>query len=297
MNLAMKRTISVVNLVLTFFLLLSPLSAQEAGGSSVWRVSRGGSTLYLAGSVHLLRERDFPLPEEFDRAFSLSSVLVLEADIAEMQNEGVLLYLFSQMMLEDGKTLESLLDAETYALLAEKTAAYGIPIEALSGIKPSLVVLMLSMLQIEELGFTQQGIDFYFHQRALDENKPMAFLESVETQINTIISMGEGYEDEYILYSLSDMEETELELEELIHDWRTGEFESSDLTLITMKEEWPLLYKALITDRHDAWMPQIEAFLDSGRVHFVVVGLLHVHGPDGLLRRLQDRGYTIERFR
>jgi uncharacterized protein YbaP (TraB family) len=57
-----------------------------------------------------------------------------------------------------------------------------------------------------------------------------------------------------------------------------------------MKQDWPAIYKTLVSDRNTAWMPQIEEFLAGGQVHFVVVGLLHLHGPDGLLRQLEDLG-------
>ena len=88
----MKRIFSFYSLVLTLVLFFSctsssAVSAREQGGSSVWVISRNGNTLYLGGSIHILRDDDFPLPTEFDLAFSQSTVLVLEADLEQMENE------------------------------------------------------------------------------------------------------------------------------------------------------------------------------------------------------------------
>ena len=279
-----------------FFSCTSSKPAPEQSGTSVWKISRNGSTLFLGGSIHLLRDSDFPLPKEFDLAFSQSSVLVLEADVEQMGKEEIVNDLMSKMLLDDGQNLQAILDKETYELLAAKVDEYGLSIEAVSNLKPSMVMMFLSVLQIQELGFTQEGIDFYFMEKAKNEKKPIKFLESVESQIDIIVSMGDGYENDYIRYSLKDMDDTETALAEILKSWRSGDSASSELSMESMKEEWPLIYKSLITNRHDAWMPQIEEYLDSGEVFFVVTGFLHMHGPDGLLQQLKSRGCVIEQF-
>jgi uncharacterized protein YbaP (TraB family) len=112
-----------------------------------------------------------------------------------------------------------------------------------------------------------------------------------------IVTMGEGYENDYVKYSLLDMDNTEMFLTSIVNDWRIGEGSSTETMLTEMKEDWPVIYKALTTDRHDMWMPQIVELLDSGSTFFVIVGLAHIHGPDGLLQLLEDLGCTIEKVR
>ena len=270
-------------------------SAIPAGaGSSVWKVTKNGNTLFLGGSIHMLREKDFPLPEEFDYAFLNSDVLVLEADIERMNDPEIMQYMISQMLLPEGVSIHSLLDPEIYDHLTEVCAYYSIPIFSVAQIKPSMVVTMLSMLQIEELGFQEKGIDDYFLEIAKQEKKLVIFLESVQAQIDMLTSLGEGYENEYVSYSLMDMEHTEDVLEMTVFEWRYGLTGTNEESLLEMRDEWPQMYKTLITNRHDAWMPQIEKFIASGKVHFVIAGLFHMHGPDGLRQRLEKSGYSIE---
>jgi len=266
-------------------------------GSSVWKVTKGGNTLFLGGSIHVLRAKDFPLPAEFDYAFNKSEIQVLEADVEQMNDPEIAEYLLTQMLLPEGVSIHSLLDPEVYDHLAEVCAKYKIPIYNLSKIKPSMVMLMLTMLQIEKLGFQEKGIDDYFLEEAKKEKKPVVFLESVQTQIDMLTSLGEGYENEYVSYSLIDMEHTEIALEIMLFEWRHGLNDTSEETLIEMRDEWPEMYKTLITNRHDAWMPQIKKFIASGKVHFVITGLLHMHGPDGLRQQLEKSGYTVEQAR
>jgi len=81
-----------------------------------------------------------------------------------------------------------------------------------------------------------------------------------------------------------------------VSDWRKGSTESTEMSLAEMKTEWPQIYRSMITDRHDVWLPQIEKFLNSDTVYFIIVGLAHIHGPDGLLRLLKDLGCTVEQY-
>ena len=244
----------------------------------------------------MLRAKDFPLPEEYDYAFNKSEVQVLEADVEQIDNPEVMRHLLSQMLLPEGVLLHSLLDPEVFDHLAEVCAKYNIPIYNVEKIKPSMLITMLSVLQIEKLGFQEKGIDDYFQEKAKKEKRPVVFLESLESQIDMITSIGEGYENEYVSYSLTDMEHTEEALEAMVFEWRYGLTGSNEESLLEMRDEWPEMYKILITNRHDAWMPQIEKFIASGKVHFIVAGLLHMHGPDGLCQRLEKLGYKVEKL-
>jgi len=295
----MKRIITYCAFILIVagFCSCASSPAPGRGGSSVWKISRGGSSLFLGGSVHILRSEDFPLPKEFDRAFAQSSMLVLEADIRQMADENVAQYLMTQMILPGGKTLESILDSDTYEMLEAKCEEYGFPIEYVSQLKPSMIMTMLTMLEIQKSGFVQQGVDSYYLEKAEKGKKPLGFLETVETQIDMIVTMGDGYENDFIKYSLYDMDSTEKGLGDIVSEWKRGGAASTEKAILEMKNQWPALYKTLITDRNAAWLPRINEYLAAGPPVLVIVGLAHLHGQDGLLRQLADSGCTVEQFR
>ncbi|MCL1928788.1 MAG: TraB/GumN family protein [Treponema sp.] len=291
-----RVTLSIVLVCAGFFFCAwSPVADQP--GSSVWKVSKDGNTLFLGGSIHILREADFPLPAGYDSAFSQSAILVLETDVEKMAEPEIVQYLMSRMILSGNTTLQSILDPDIYKMLEKECSKYGLSLNTFSKLKPSMVITILSMVQIQKYGFTQQGIDMYYLDMAKKENKPVHFLETVQTQIDALAGMGEGYENDYVRYSLNDMENTETEIEVLLAEWKNGNPSKSEAILSEMEEEWPLIYKTLVGDRNNAWIPQIKKFLASGQVYFVIAGLLHLHGKDGLLRQLKDSGCTIEQLK
>ncbi|MCL2184828.1 MAG: TraB/GumN family protein [Treponema sp.] len=265
--------------------------------SSVWKITKNGNTLFLGGSIHVLRETDFPLPEQFDTAFYASDILVLETDTEQLSTPEVQQYLLSQIFLPDHKRLQDILEEDTYELLSSACIEYGLSIDEFARMKPSMVINILNLFQIQKYGFVQQGIDEYYFEKAKSEKKPVSFLESVQVQINMLMSMGDGYENDYVRYSVEDIESDEAELIILLYEWKNGTSEiSNNKRLIEMKEDWPQIYQSLISSRHNEWLPQIKEFLESGKTCFVIVGLLHMHGPDGILQYLESIGCVIEQF-
>ena len=304
----MKRSFSLCGVFLLFAVLFSCTSSPAASrsessassvhaGSSVWVVGKNGNTMFLGGSIHVLRNRDFPLPKEFDRAIEQSSMLVLEADVEKMDDPNIAQYVMMRMFLPGGKTLESVLDSKTFAMLKAKCEGVGVPIESVAGIKPSMVITMLSVLEMEGSGFAEQGIDMYCLEKAKKAEMPIGFLETVEAQIDMLVTMGDGYENDFVKYSLYDMNNTGNDLASIVSEWRTGSAANTEETIKEMKNQWPVLYQDLLVNRNKAWLPRLEEYLTGGKTVFVVVGLAHLHGPDGLLRRLKDSGCTVEQFR
>ncbi|MDR1839028.1 MAG: TraB/GumN family protein [Treponema sp.] len=294
----MRRIISFCVIVFVAVGLFSCASSPRRGqsGSSVWKISRGGNTLFLGGSVHILRETDYPLPAAFDRAYSQSSMLVIETDVERLAEASVAQYLMANMFLPGNQTLRTILDSRAYEMLDAAFREYGQRLDGFIRFKPSMVVNVLSLLQMQKMGFIEEGVDFYYLEKARNEKKSVAYLESIETQIDLIVTMGEGYENDFVLYSLYDMESTEAGILSIVEEWKRGSSSATEESLLEMRDEWPVLYKTTITDRNSAWMPTIMQYLASGKVAFVIVGLAHIHGPDGLLRQLENAGCTVGYF-
>jgi uncharacterized protein YbaP (TraB family) len=265
--------------------------------SSVWKINKNENTLYLGGSVHLLRAEDFPLPKEFDTAFDKSERLVLEADAEQMSNPAIAQGMMTQAMLAGDASLQTLLNEETYKLLEAKCGEFSIPMASVMKLKPGMLVNLLDAMKLQQLGFTPQGVDVYYLSKAKEKNATLDFLETIDFQINLLVNMGAGYENEFVLYSLENSDNLEKDINTLIPEWKNGTSKEVDTQTQEMKAKFPSVYKSMLTDRNNNWLPQIETYLNDAKVAFVIVGLAHLHGEDGLLAQLHTKGYAVKQVK
>ncbi len=127
----MKRILLGVLLVFVF-------CAQSQAESSVWKVQKEDSVVYVGGTIHILRQSDFPLPQEFDKAYAASEMLVFEVDLGKANDPSVQQKLLSKAMYTDGTTVDMHLSADVYKLLNEHCVKNGIPIEQQNSLNPRL---------------------------------------------------------------------------------------------------------------------------------------------------------------
>ena len=281
--------------------LLSALALCWAGWTaaetSVWKVSKGYDYIYLGGTIHLLRVSDYPLPSAFESAYADSDRLFFETDLGAMADPSLQQRMMAQMTYQDGRTLRSVLNEEAYQALTDfiNSAGLPIPMAMMQTFKPGLLISTLTVLEVQKLGFTPQGVDAFYHTRAMGDGKPRGELESLDEQINLLANMGEGNESDYILYSLQDFDNMEQSIEEMVRAWRSADLQALEeqfvSSMLAFSDE---LYDSMMVSRNNAWLPRIEAMFDQEGIEYVLAGVAHMVGEDGLLAMLQQRGYSVE---
>lgn len=278
------------------FLLLS-LSSWAYSEGMVWEVSDGKSSVYLGGTVHVLRESDYPLPSSFEQAYQAADTLVFETDIDAIETPPVQQRMLELMSYQNGKSLREVLQAETYKALQNQCAAMGIAVEKFHTFKPSMVIVTLLYFELRRLGIGEQGVDKSFHQRAKSDGKRLASLETIEEQLKFVANMGEGEEDQFVLHSLRDLNRTESMMKTLLQAWREVDVPTlQQLLNDDFKRDFPKLYQSLLVDRNNHWLPQIKAMYQQQGTEYVLVGAAHLLGDEGLISQLRRLGYRVERL-
>lgn len=285
----MNNVLRIVLFALCFLVAQSIGSAQ----SPVWKVSKDGQSLYLGGTCHLLRKSDFPLPVAFDAAYGNADILVPEVDPQQMEDPSVVMTLMGKARFTDGRTLKTVLSKEVYEELAEQGQKSGLPIEILNGFKPGMAVTMITIQELIKVGVSQEGVDMFYAKKGKADGKPIRALESVQFQIDLITSIGEGFEDEFVRYSLRDLHQIEAFFDEMIRAWREGDNEALERLFVKDMRQFPKLYESLLVERNRKWMQQLEPMLATSDVEFVLVGAGHLVGKDGLLHYFKEMGCEV----
>jgi uncharacterized protein len=264
--------------------------------SSVWTIEGKETKMYVGGSIHILREQDYPLPDEFEQAFEKSDNLVLEVDISPENQKTAAQEIIGLTLYPNDKSLKTELSANVYSKLDSAFRKSGLSLERMNGLKPVMAVLTLTQVGLMKLGVTSDGVDKHFFKKANAEGKHLLFLENMEDQIKLIVQMGEGVENDYVLQSLEKLKFYREEFEESIAFWREGNTSQLLEQIDEYKSDYPELYQSLLVERNNNWIPQLEKYLETPEVEFVVVGAMHLPGPDGILQKMKEKGYKVEQL-
>jgi uncharacterized protein YbaP (TraB family) len=279
-------------LALLILLQVQPLSADP-----VWRIEQDGRQLFLAGSIHLLRRSDLPLPPAFDRAFAQADRLVFETDIAATRSPSFLEAMDRALRLPEDETLSRHIAAETRALLAARLRQYGLSLQAFEAYKPAMLSISLTMLELQRLGIDAPGVDEWLYRRAQAAGKPVSGLETPQQQIDFLARMGEGEEDALLRQTLVELGTLESDFDRMIAAWRRGDLRQLEsLFIAPMRDTSPRLYQTLMVRRNRAWLPRLMRLLATPPTELVVVGSAHLAGADGLIARLRQAGLRVTRL-
>jgi len=156
---------------------------------------------------------------------------------------------------------------------------------------------MLTSLQLQKLGIDAAGVDRHFNERAHKDNKPVAELETLETQLQFLANMGQGREDELIISTIKENQQLATLMQAMLSAWRNGDNARLDRDFVApMRNEFPSIYRDILVTRNKNWLPHIKAYMDTPEVELILVGTLHLVGRDGLIQQLERDGYTITQW-
>lgn len=271
--------------------LLGSLTAHAAG--PVWAVRGAHNTVYLAGSVHLLPAQDAVLPSAFDRAYADSGQLVMELDLGQLDPLQVAGWMTEHGALPAGSTLRGVLGEPRYTRVSAAAADLGLSMELLDGQSPWVVGIELADLQYLHLGFDpQQGVEAQLVQRAQSDSKPTAGLETLSEELGSLETLSREDQLRLLDQTLSELKESAGEMQAVLSAWRRGDAARLADLLAREYRAFPALYRPLVTQRNQRWLPQIEQLLHGERNCLVIVGALHLVGEGGLLELLRKDGFA-----
>ena len=280
--------------------LLAGIAAPMAGAeTSVWKVSDGERVVYLGGTIHVLRAEDFPLPAAFERAYNAADEVYFEADYSALMQPSarVKKLMRERLYYHGGRSLRAVLNREAYAALRAYLREAEISLDMMRTVRPGLMMIFITNIEVRKLGFAAQGVDAYFHARAMKDGKPIGQLETIEENIDFLAALGEGNESAFVLAMLRDQDKAAATMESMLSAWRAGNVKGLETHMIgELLAASPETYDALLRQRNLRWLPQIEAMFEDPDTEYVLAGALHMAGEDSLLKYLREKGYTIEQL-
>jgi uncharacterized protein YbaP (TraB family) len=292
MGMAWRRTLGAGLAFLLALTLAAPLHAAEPDGwHTFWSVKgRHGNTLWLLGSVHLLRPADAAPPPAVLQAYASAKQLVLELDLDGAGNIGP--PDARLLRLPAGRQLRDVLGPRLHERFVAAASKQDLPASVFDPLQPWFAAITYEQSLYAQLGFNaSQGVDQQFARRAAADGKPVLGLETVDEQLGYFASLPLKDQVDLLRETLDEATDIKQELDETITAWRRGDIAKLESLLAKGHAESPALMQRLTTDRNRKWMKKLLPLIEGQQDVLVVVGALHLVGKDGLISLLTKAGY------
>lgn len=268
-------------------------AASGAARPALWVVRDDDTTIYLFGTVHIMK----PGVEWFDGgvrdAFERSDRLVvemIEPPVEQMQA------LIGRKGLDPANPLSARLTPAQREKLTAALASVGAPANALDPLRPWFAATALALLPLPRLGYDPAlGVDNQLQRRAADAGKPVAALETPEEQIGILAGFSEETQLAMFNSALDDFDRIGPMFEAMIGQWAAGDADGLADTINEQIDDTPDVRRALLTDRNIRWADWIRARLAEPGTIFMAVGAGHLAGDDSVQAQLARHDIAAER--
>jgi uncharacterized protein len=259
----------------------------------LWEVKGRHNTVYLLGSVHMLRPANSAIPAEALRAYDQSRTLVMELDLNATGAEALTAPERDLELLPEGQTLADALGPELYAKFQTQATTAGLDPSLVTRCQPWFASLMLEQLQLSKAGFdTASGVDMQFAQRAQLDGKNIIGLETLRDQLGIFAHLSPAQQREYMRSTLDNSQSDLNDTDRVVKAWQNGDTRRLERLLREGSHDSHELYRMLTVDRNRKWLPKITELLNEDSNYLIIVGALHLIGHDGVIDLLRQHGYT-----
>lgn len=311
-NLSRLRTVQVMKFATSLLILAAVLSktlAQDApapkapparkaaAAGIVFRVEGGKSPLYLCGSIHVMLPSDYPLPQAYESAYKNSPNIVFEIPPADAAPENLAVLLQKYGTLESG-TLKESVHSQLYKSFIEWVTKRKQSATTYASMQPWMVSLIVAMMAYEESGMKpEHGIDQHFITRSKKDDKSTNGLEGAEEQFKMLSGFDAKTQEDMLRQALAESEKSKEFIAKLLAAWRAGDTDQIGAVMEESFAKVPKVGDILLRDRNRAWVPKIEALLESSTPTMIIVGAGHLCGKDSVVSLLTKKGFKLTQLK
>lgn len=276
--------------------LLAGAAQSQSGSPALWQLKGRGNAIYLLGSVHLLRDDSQPLPAPILRAYRDADILYMEIDLDDLDPTEVQQFTLTNGVLPPEQTLAAVMGPDRYGRAKSEAQKIGLDLDQLGRLEPWVVAISAMQAQVVRLGLDPEaGVEQQLVRDAVRDRKEVRGLETVADQFGVFDRLSLDRQQEFLLMSLEEAVRLPADFDELIGAWSRGDLEDLARLLAEGFEQFPDLYQPLVVTRNRNWTKQIIDLLDDESDYLVVVGALHLAGPDSVIEMLRAQGHAAKR--
>lgn len=258
----------------------------------LWEISGNGlnQSSYLFGTIHMIPEEQYDLPDHVLARLAQSDRLVLELDMDKATNLFSQLGMIPKMLMPDGIRISDLVSSSDYLLVQQAIEQSGLPSGMIERVKP----LFLSALLDPQMGQASksQSYDLNLYQLAKGNDIKHSGLESVKDQLAAFDAISLEDQAQMLVDQLKgETEEGSGGYTDLVSEYKSENL--NQLAAIMEAEAKGDFLEVLLYSRNRKWIPIMSKLMKKERIFFGV-GAGHLAGELGVVRLLETQGYRLK---
>jgi uncharacterized protein len=261
---------------------------------ALWVVKDADTTIYLFGTVHVLKPGLGWFDDGVKAAFDASSELLTE--MIEPDEQTTQKVILSKALDPDGPALSQKLSPDARKAYEAAMASVGLPVAAFEPFEPWMAAMMLAILPLQKLGYDpNSGVEKQLEAAAKSPAKTRTAFETLEEQIGFFDQLPEQQQIDFLNETVKEVGNAGATLDAMVKVW--GEGKPDELAALMNRElgKYPEIAKVLLSDRNARWAKTIKARLDKPGTVFVAVGAGHLAGKDSVQDYLKAEGLEATR--
>ncbi|HEY1124121.1 MAG TPA: TraB/GumN family protein [Sphingobium sp.] len=265
-----------------------PKAAAAPAKPALWVVKDKDTTIYLFGTIHLLRPGINWYQGPIRKAFESADTLVLE--IADNNDAAMQARIVQKALDVTGPTLTQKLPEPARAKFAQLVTDYRLPIGVIDRMKPWFAAVTLTSAPLQKLGYDRnEGVEVRLRALADAAKKPVMGLETTEEQVGFFDSLSNDLQISLLVETINEQADVEKTLAQMIDAWVAGDPLKLSETMNKSMEDDKALQQVLLFDRNERWADWIKARLDKPGTVFIAVGAGHLAGKGSVQDALKVR--------
>ena len=263
---------------------------------ALWVVHSATATVYLFGTVHLLKHDTPWRSGKLDQALAQSQGLWLE--LSDAFDTAAAVPFVQQYGMDPQHPLSTKLSADERERLDAVVRKEGLGnAAAFESFRPWMAALAISITHIARQGYNAgNGVEKILSDEMTTAGKPIHGLETIEQQLRFFTSLPPDTERQMLDEAMDDVDAERGKTDAIVAAWMAGDVATlAELIDQDIAANEPDAYQALVVNRNIAWVKCIEQLLKGSGVSFIAVGAGHLAGPDSVQAQLAKRGIEARR--
>ncbi len=252
---------------------------------AMWVVKDADTTIYLFGTVHIMKPEIKWFNGGVKAAYDASSEVVLE--MIEPTPAEAQATMMKIAIDPDGPPLTTKLSPKTTLAYKKAMEGLNLPYGSFEQFEPWFVATLLGIIPLGKYGFDiNSGVEKVLTAQVKKDGKKLGQLETLDQQLGFFDTLPEPEQIRLLQSTIKGIPDYEKTVNKMVTSWSKGDPSVLSSEINKSMNATPMVNKVLLNDRNARWADWIEKRLETPGTTFVAVGAGHLAGKQSVQAKL-----------